>query len=90
VLFSRFFPAREEEFTFEVFEMDSSEKWLSVKEVSARWGWSVDTIRRMIYRGILKAIILPQAGRRKRIYRSARIAMSEVERIEKTLRWAGR
>jgi hypothetical protein len=69
--------------------MNSSEKWLSVKEVSARWGWSVDVIRRMIYRGILKAMILPQQGRRKRVYRSARIAMSEVERVERTLRWAG-
>jgi excisionase family DNA binding protein len=62
--------------------MDSDEKWLSVKEVSALLGWSVDTIRRLVDRGYLKAIVLPcKSGRRKRIYRSMRIAKSEIERF---------
>ncbi len=55
--------------------MDSWEKMYSVKEVSAITGWSSDTIRRLVYRGELKAAMLPrQAHRRRRIYRSVRIA----------------
>lgn len=66
--------------------MDSSEKWYSVKEVSGRLGWSVDTIRRLIDRGYMKALVLPQqSGKRKRVYRSARIAGSEVERCVRRL-----
>jgi len=61
--------------------MDSEEKWLSVKEVSGLFGWSVDTIRRLVDRGHMKAIVLPcRSNRRKRMYRSMRIARSEVER----------
>jgi excisionase family DNA binding protein len=49
-------------------------KWYSVKELSHLTGWSVDTIRRLIYRGHLKAVMLPVEGRRrKRIFRSCRI-----------------
>ena len=55
--------------------MDSWEKMYSVKEVSAITGWSNDTIRRLVYRGHLKATMLPKSSsRRKRIYRSVRIA----------------
>ena len=62
-----------------------SEKWLSVKEVSGLLGWSVDTIRRLVDRGSMKAIVLPcRSNRRKRVYRSMRISMSEVERCIKT------
>jgi hypothetical protein len=39
--------------------MDFNEKWLSVKEVSGVLGWSVDTIRRLIDKGHMKAIVLP-------------------------------
>lgn len=54
--------------------MDSWEKMYSVKEVSAITGWSSDTIRRLVYRGDLKATLLPyHTNRRKRIYRSVRI-----------------
>ena len=61
--------------------MESSEKFLSVKEVSGMLGWSVDTIRRLIQRGYMVAIVLPcKSNRRRRVYRSMRIAMSEVER----------
>ncbi|MGH9483105.1 MAG: helix-turn-helix domain-containing protein [Terriglobales bacterium] len=57
--------------------MDSWEKMYSVKEVSAITGWSSDTIRRLVYRGDLKAATLPrQSNRRRRIYRSVRIAES--------------
>jgi excisionase family DNA binding protein len=66
--------------------MDVNEKWYSVKEVSGRLGWSVDTIRRLVDRGHMKAIVLPcRSGRRKRVYRSMRIAKSEVERVIKAL-----
>jgi excisionase family DNA binding protein len=66
--------------------MDANEKWYSVKEVSGRLGWSVDTIRRLVDRGHMKAIVLPcRSGRRKRVYRSMRIAKSEVERVIKAL-----
>ena len=55
--------------------MDSWEKMYSVKEVSAITGWSNDTIRRLVYRGHLKATMLPKSSsRRRRIYRSVRIA----------------
>ena len=66
--------------------MDANEKWYSVKEVSGRLGWSVDTVRRLVDRGHIKAIVLPcRSGRRKRVYRSMRIAKSEVERVIKAL-----
>ena len=57
-------------------------KWLSVKEVAGQLDWSTDTVRRLIYRGELKAVILPQqCVRGKRIYRPTRIAESEVQRF---------
>jgi hypothetical protein len=57
-----------------------SEKWLSVKEVSGLLGWSVDTIRRLIDRGFMKAIVLPwHSIHRRRAYRSMRISQSEVD-----------
>ena len=57
--------------------MDSWEKMYSVKEVSAITGWSNDTIRRLVYRGHLKATMLPKSSRRRRrVYRSVRIADS--------------
>lgn len=71
--------------------MDSSEKWYSVKEVSGMLGWSVDTIRRLVDRGFLNALVLPRAsGRRRRIYRSMRIAKSEIDRFIRTLLKGGR
>lgn len=66
--------------------MDSSEKWYSVKEVSGRYGWSVDTIRRQVRRGFLRAIVLPSSsGKRKRQYESMRIAESDLIRWERML-----
>jgi hypothetical protein len=66
--------------------MDSNEKYYAVCEVSGILGWSVDTIRRLVDRGYMKAIVLPvKSGRRKRLYRSMRIAKSEVERCIRTL-----
>lgn len=66
--------------------MDSGEKWYSVKEVSGRWGWSVDTIRRLVDRGLMKAMVLPQrSAKRRRQYRSMRIAESEIVRCERML-----
>ena len=37
--------------------MDSFEKMYSVKEVAAITGWGSDTIRRLIYRGHLRAVL---------------------------------
>ena len=42
--------------------MESFERMYSVKEVSAALGWSVDTIRRLIEAGELKAVKLPKLG----------------------------
>jgi excisionase family DNA binding protein len=54
--------------------MIEDEKWYVVKELSALSGWSEDTIRRLIYRGHLKAVQLPTNGRRRiRLYRSCRV-----------------
>jgi hypothetical protein len=62
--------------------MIEDEKWYTVKELSARSGWSVDTIRRQIYLGNLKAVQLPVMGRRrKRIYRSCRVLGLEWRRF---------
>lgn len=67
--------------------MDSSEKYYSVKEVSGILGWSVDVIRRLVDRGFMEALVLPQSpGRRRRVYRSMRIARSELERCVRTLK----
>ena len=60
--------------------MDSIEKMYSVKEVSVLLGWSSDTIRRLVDRGLLKALVIPQVGHRKRVYRPMRIPESEVKR----------
>src|SRR2546425_12634820 len=59
----------------------SFEKMYSVKEVAALLGWSPDTIRRLIYRGHLRAVTLPASGRRKRIYRSTRIRERDIRRF---------
>ncbi len=62
--------------------MESSfEKMYSVKEVAALLGWSPDTIRRLIYRGHLRAVMLPSSSRRKRIYRSTRIRERDIRRF---------
>lgn len=54
--------------------MIEDNKWYSVKELSHLSGLSVDTIRRLIYRGHLKAVQLPVVGRRRvRIYRCCRV-----------------
>lgn len=67
--------------------MDSSEKYYSVKEVSGILGWSVDTIRRLVDRGVMDALVLPKAsGARKRKYRSMRISSSEITRCIRTLK----
>ena len=63
--------------------MDSIEKMYSVKEVAHILGWSPDTIRRLIDRGLMKALELPQMKSRKRIYRPRRVAHSEVERFRR-------
>jgi excisionase family DNA binding protein len=65
--------------------MDSSEKWYSVKEVARILSVSVDTVRRLIRRGFLKALRLPvQSNRRKRKYESFRIADAELGRFVRT------
>src|SRR5437899_7337870 len=59
----------------------SFEKMYSVKEVAALLGWSPDTIRRLIYRGHLRAVMLPRSGRRTRICRHVRIREREIHRF---------
>jgi excisionase family DNA binding protein len=62
--------------------MIEDEKWYAVKELSALSGWSVDTIRRLIYTGQLRAVQLPVVGRRRRrIYRSCRVLGREWRRF---------
>ena len=62
--------------------MIPSEKMYSVKEVAARLDFGPDTVRRLIYRGHLKAFVLPTVPcHRKRTYRSARVAESELRRF---------
>lgn len=62
--------------------MESFEKMYSVKEAAFVAGRSSDTIRRLIYRGELKAVMLPRKpGSRRRIYRSPRIPESEVRKL---------
>jgi len=62
--------------------MDSFGKMYSVKEAARLMGWSSDTVRRLIYRGHLRAVMLPTRGRRrKRIYRSARISEGDIKRF---------
>jgi excisionase family DNA binding protein len=62
--------------------MDSQEKWYSVKEVAAKLGVSVDTVRRWIRRKLLRAFKLPSvSNRRKRVYECFRIAAGELDRF---------
>jgi predicted site-specific integrase-resolvase len=58
------------------------QKWYSVCEVSGILGWSVDTVRRWIYGGKLRAFIQPgRSSRRKRVYRAMRIQGAELIRF---------
>ena len=55
--------------------MDAQEKWYSVKEVAGMLGCSCDHIRRLVFRGHLKAIRLSvNYNKRKRRYVSLRIS----------------
>lgn len=57
------------------------ERYLSVKEFGGVFGWSDDTIRRLISRKVIKAVVLPQANPKKRTHRRIRIPASEVARF---------
>jgi excisionase family DNA binding protein len=58
------------------------EKWYSVKEVANLLGFGVDTVRRLIRRGLIKALRLPvQSNRRKRKYECFRISDGELGRF---------
>ena len=57
------------------------ERFLSVKEFAHMVGWGEDTIRRLIYRKLIRAVLLPQIGGRKNVHRRARIPESEIERF---------
>jgi excisionase family DNA binding protein len=63
--------------------MDSAklERYLSVKEFAHLVGWGEDTIRRLIYRKLIRAVLLPQVGGRKNVHRRARIPESEITRF---------
>src|ERR1019366_1687974 len=60
------------------------EKWYTVRQTSEILGWSIDSIRRWIYKGHLQAFIRPGRGiRRARIYNAARILGAEIIRFVK-------
>ena len=59
------------------------EQWLSVKEFAHAVGWGEDTIRRLVRKKIIRAVILPQLGKGRGIYKPTRIAESEVPRFLK-------
>jgi hypothetical protein len=63
--------------------MDSGrpERYLSVKEFGGVFGWGDDTIRRLIRRKVIRALILPQADPKKNPHRRIRIPESEVTRF---------
>jgi hypothetical protein len=63
--------------------MDSQkpERFLSVKEFAFLVCWSEDTIRRMIYRKIIRAVILPQENSKRQRHRRVRIPECEVRRF---------
>ena len=63
--------------------MDSGkpERYLSVKEFGGIVGWGDDTIRRLIGRKVIRAVILPQANSKKRSHRRIRIPEGEVARF---------
>jgi hypothetical protein len=63
--------------------MDSGrpERYLSVTEFAGVFGWGDDTIRRLISRKVIRAIILPQANPKKNPHRRIRIPASEVTRF---------
>lgn len=63
--------------------MDSGkpERYLSVKEFGGVLGWGDDTIRRLISRKVIRAVMLPQADPRKHTHRRIRIPSSEVARF---------
>jgi hypothetical protein len=65
--------------------MDSlkPERMLSVKEFAHAVGWGEDTVRRMIYRNLIRAIVLPQINPKKHVHRRARIPASEITRFHK-------
>ena len=57
------------------------ERMLSVKEFGGAVGWGDDTIRRLIKRNIIRAVVLPQADTSKRTHQRIRIPESEVLRF---------
>lgn len=64
--------------------MDSGkkpERYLSVKEFGGAVGWGDDTIRRLISRKLIRAVVLPQADPKKNTHRRIRIPESEVTRF---------
>ena len=62
------------------------ERWYSVKEVAGVYGYSDDTIRRLIQRGIIKAIAVPQLKRGQRSCSGGtRIKGAEAAKLESLL-----
>jgi hypothetical protein len=72
--------------------MDSNEKWYTVKQFAMSFGqnpftgkpdvMSVDTVRRRIQDGLLKALRLPsRSNRRKRVYKTLLISETERQRF---------
>ena len=60
---------------------EKPEQFLSVKEFAHAVGWGDDTIRRLVYRKIIRAVILPQFNPKRCRHRRVRIPRSEVQRF---------
>jgi excisionase family DNA binding protein len=75
-------PEREEEFNSLETDMDSNEKWYSVKEVSGILRVDRETVRRWILNQELEALVLPFRGsNRIRIYQSRRVSETALTRF---------
>jgi hypothetical protein len=57
-------------------DKNTETKWLSVRSLTKRWDCSQRTVRRVIWRGDLKAITLGEG--------MIRVSLAEVERYEKS------
>ena len=75
-------PEREEEFNFGDPDMDSSERWYSVKEFAGSLSVGQDSVRRWIKAKKLRAFKMPKSSsQRRRVYDCHRIAESERQRF---------
>lgn len=63
-----------------IMENGRQKEYLTVREVAERWGVSIKTVKSRINTGLLEAIQISTRG-------DKRIALNEVERFERELRF---